>query len=317
MAKRRALIAIFGAAIVLALMFIFAFAYKAWAGTDTILAGGGDIASSSTGPALKTANVVKGILADNPNAAAVTLGDMAYPDGTGSDFKNKYTPTWGQFKSRTYPVVGNHEYYCCGTGKPSAAKNYFATGAAHDLSSTYYSVDLNPTLKFIALDANKTESGKATGAPDCITEKNWLVTQLQAAQANGQDTVLAWHESRYSNGTSHHSDTTGCPALFATAAYQYGGDVVITGHSHNYENFGYMDDANHPVAAGAGPYFIVTGTGGANYDGFTSTMYTPYQKRFQLHGVLELHQDADGAGFTFQFDATDGTHPDSGIIVSH
>lgn len=293
------------------------------AGTTTILAGGGDIAtcSGSTCPAKKTADQVNTILNNDPTARAVTMGDMAYPDGTASDFKNKYGPTWGQFKAKTYPVVGNHEYYCCGTGKPSAAINYFSTGAAHDLTPTYYAVDMNPNLKFLALDANKSESGKATGAPDCATETNWLITQLKAAQngtpsdpTDDMDTVLAYHEPRYTNGTSHQSDSTGCPRTFFDAAYDYGGDVVINGHSHNYERFGAMNKSNGQVADGAGPYEIVAGTGGANFDGFVSPLKTPSDVRLKEHGVLQLTQDTDGSGFTFKFLATGAGVHDSGTI---
>lgn len=278
------------------------------AGTDTILAGGGDIATSGTGKALKTANVVKGILANNPNASALTLGDMAYPDGSASDFKNKYNPTWGQFKSRTYPVLGNHEYY---TNNAGPAKSYFSSGAKHDLSPTYYAVSLNPTLKLIVLDSSPTETSKAHGGPSCDTQQQFEIQELRSATAAGQDTVLAWHHPRWTNGSSHQSDSTGCPRLFFDAAVDNGGDVVLNGHSHNYERFGPMGK-NGP---GEGPFEIVAGTGGASFDGFISGG-VPYQKRFQANGALELHQDTDGSGFTYKFDAVGGSVLDSGVIQS-
>ena len=39
-----------------------------------------------------------------------TVGDNAYKEGTLYQFRNCYDPTWGRFKARTKPSVGNHEY---------------------------------------------------------------------------------------------------------------------------------------------------------------------------------------------------------------
>ena len=38
------------------------------------------------------------------------LGDLAYQDGSKTDFDNCYAPTWGRFRDRSRPVLGNHEY---------------------------------------------------------------------------------------------------------------------------------------------------------------------------------------------------------------
>src|SRR5215471_12294522 len=40
----------------------------------------------------------------------LAVGDLAYPSGSATDFKNCYDPFWGRHKSRTRPVPGNHEY---------------------------------------------------------------------------------------------------------------------------------------------------------------------------------------------------------------
>src|SRR5260370_42229622 len=37
-------------------------------------------------------------------------GDLAYEKGSAEDFKNCYDPTWGRFRDRTKPALGNHEY---------------------------------------------------------------------------------------------------------------------------------------------------------------------------------------------------------------
>lgn len=137
--------------------------------TTTLVGGAGDIATTGSKDS-ETANLVKGVLASNSSAMAYTLGDMAYPNGMSRNFNNKYNPTWGDFKARTFPIVGNHEYFD-GTGTAQAAKQYWSfQNDAYDLRPTYYSVALNSNWQFIALDSSKTETPKATGAPDCTTQ---------------------------------------------------------------------------------------------------------------------------------------------------
>src|SRR5687767_555427 len=74
-----------------------------------VLAGAGDIAqceNDSGRPAAATARLIESILPD----AIFTTGDNAYPSGTARNFAECYGPTWGRFKSKTFPSLGNHEY---------------------------------------------------------------------------------------------------------------------------------------------------------------------------------------------------------------
>ena len=66
----------------------------------------GDIAVCRTEGDEATAKLVEGI----DGATVLTLGDNAYPEGPAEDFEECYEPSWGQFKNRTKPVAGNHEY---------------------------------------------------------------------------------------------------------------------------------------------------------------------------------------------------------------
>jgi hypothetical protein len=62
---------------------------------------------------------------------------MAYPDGSDEQFANSYAPTWGRFRERTRPAVGNHEYRSGASGY----SRYFGA-AAGDSKKAYYSYDL-------------------------------------------------------------------------------------------------------------------------------------------------------------------------------
>src|SRR5215213_1406170 len=78
-----------------------------------------------------------------------TLGDHAYPNGTRSQFRNCYAPTWGTYKKRTRPAVGNHDYHTAGA-KPYF--NYFRWRAGRP-SRGYYSYDRG-SWHIVALNSN-------------------------------------------------------------------------------------------------------------------------------------------------------------------
>jgi hypothetical protein len=82
--------------------------------TVTLL-GAGDIAGCDFKADRKTARLVGKI-----PGTIFTLGDNVYPEGTSEQYQNCYDPTWGTYKKRTRPSVGNHEY-----DTSSGAKPYF------------------------------------------------------------------------------------------------------------------------------------------------------------------------------------------------
>lgn len=53
-----------------------------------------------------TATLVESL---DPDVVA-PLGDLQYEYGEAANFAASYDPTWGRFKERSRPAVGNHEY---------------------------------------------------------------------------------------------------------------------------------------------------------------------------------------------------------------
>ena len=78
------------------------------------LVGAGDIAGCDFNQDRKTARLL-----GNIPGTVFTLGDSAYPDGTRAQYRECYDPTWGKYKKRTRPAVGDQEY------ATSGAKPYF------------------------------------------------------------------------------------------------------------------------------------------------------------------------------------------------
>src|ERR671920_2151378 len=101
--------------------------------SGNVIVAAGDIADCASEGDEATARLVGSI-----EGTVLTLGDNAYPEGTAQDFEECYEPTWGQFKERTRPAPGNHEYK---TGGSSAYFDYFGD-AAGDPDKGYYSYDV-------------------------------------------------------------------------------------------------------------------------------------------------------------------------------
>src|SRR5918998_269468 len=66
------------------------------------LVGAGDIASCS-----QTNDSATARLLGNIPGTVFTLGDNVYPYGSAENFRNCYDPTWGRYKKRTRPSLGN------------------------------------------------------------------------------------------------------------------------------------------------------------------------------------------------------------------
>src|SRR5215204_6500800 len=99
------------------------------------LVGAGDIAGCDFKADRKTARLVGKI-----PGTVFTLGDNVYPDGTSSQFHNCYDPTWGNYKKRTRPSVGDQDYATSGV-QPYFDSSVWRAGKP---SRGYYSYDLGP-----------------------------------------------------------------------------------------------------------------------------------------------------------------------------
>jgi hypothetical protein len=260
--------------------------------SSVVFVGAGDIATSGSGDS-QTASLLDGI-----QGTVFTLGDNAYPNGAASDYSTYYAPTWGRHKARTHPVPGNHEYMTLGA---AAYFDYFGA-AAGERSKGYYSYDLGG-WHIIALNSNLAANA---GSP----EEQWLRADLAASQAHC--TLAYWHHPRFSSGTTH-GDAVLMTDLWK-ALYDYGAEIVLSGHEHNYERFAPQ------TAAGAsdpskGIREFVAGTGGAGGYPFGAPRPNSEVRYNATPGVLKLTLYPDR--YEWQFVPTSGSFRDSGSGSCH
>jgi plastocyanin len=244
----------------------------------------GDIARcSNLAGAHGTANLIKTM----PDVPVLTLGDLAYSSGTDAEFQNCYAPTWGQFKNRTHPSPGNHEYRTAGA---AGYFRYFGT-------PEYYTWDFGG-WHLISLNS---EIDYSASSP----QMNWLRADLTASRARCK--LAYWHRPRYSSGVSHGSSSSlsGLWSLLQS----YSVTLALTGHEHNYERFA-SQDANGK-ASKTGIREFVVGTGGAGFYRFNATPEPNSEFRLtNVYGVLKL--ELLPTAYRWQFIAIDGGVKDSG-----
>ncbi len=269
------------------------------AGSDPVILAAGDIASCAS-----TGDEATADLLDTLAGTVLTLGDNAYETGSPLEFSTCYDPTWGRHKSRTMPSVGNHEY---GTPGASGYYGYFGA-AAGDPSKGYYSYDLG-TWHVIALNSNCSAVGGCGGGS---TQEQWLRDDLATHPA--ACTLAYWHHARFSSSAAHGSSTT-YQALWQ-ALYDYGADVVLVGHDHDYERFA-PQTATGAADAAYGIREFVVGTGGKSHYGFDPVPEPNSEVRDSTsYGVLQMTLQPAGYDFAF-LPAAGSLFTDSGSGTCH
>lgn len=231
--------------------------------------------------AAKTASLIAAALAKNKGAAVLTLGDAAYPAGRLEEFTQCYEPTWGQFKHRTFPSPGNHEYYT-----PAAVDYYHYFGNIADpLRRGYYSVKLGK-WHVVSLNSNLKPI-------DHQQQLAWLKTDL--AQHPSRCTLAYWHHPLYSSGDHGNNEKMTDVWQMLQAA---NADVVLVGHDHNYERFA-PQDANARRDDLHGIREFVVGTGGAKLEPILSRKPNSEVSDNSTHGVLRMV--LKDTGYEWQF----------------
>jgi hypothetical protein len=266
--------------------------------TPAVLIAAGDISSCSNDNDEATAQLVEA----RPGTVAM-LGDSAYDRGSPSEFADCYDPTWGRFKDRTRPAVGNHEYLT-----PGAAGyfDYFGPSAG-DPHQGYYSYDLGG-WHIVALNSMCWEIG---GCGHDAPQAEWLAADLRDHPA--LCTLAYWHFPRFSSGLHGSSDVV---AAYWDLLYQAGAEVILTGHDHDYERFAPQDSLGRADPEHGLREFVV-GTGGFSHYPFPGRPLDNSEARDAAsYGVLVLQLFSDR--FEWEFvPVAGGSFTDSGGAECH
>src|SRR4051794_13861898 len=171
------------------------------AGQSWTLYAAGDVASPNSGGDEQIAALIKqGIAADPDHTRVAMLGDGAYPDGSLDTYNREYgkAGSWGDFKDKTYPVPGNHDYGTDMGPLDDGYREYWksrlqefedAGGQTMSSDSGWYSVEFG-NWHLIALNwacgvpkPGNTVKGSGIPCDETGPQAQWLATDLQHAKA--------------------------------------------------------------------------------------------------------------------------------------
>jgi 3',5'-cyclic AMP phosphodiesterase CpdA len=235
--------------------------------------------------------------ANNPDAW-ILLGDNAYSEGTDVQFqslffdmyKNDILKNW-----KLYPAPGNHDYgntqsnsgvrnndYYKNFTLPTAAE---AGGVASGMEA-YYSFNVGNT-HFISLDSYGKENGNTTRLYDTSgAQVVWLKQDLTANTKRW--TVVYFHHPPFTMG-SHNSDAETELLLirqnFIRILERFGVDLVLCGHSHNYER-SYLLKEYYTNRASFNVATHTADASSAKYDGSTNSCPYKYISGKLNHGTV-------------------------------
>jgi hypothetical protein len=167
------------------------------------------------------------------------LGDNAYVHGTDAEFQAAVFDMYPAMLRNTvlWPTIGNHDLYDYGTESwpyydVFNMADQAQAGGVVSGTEAYYSFD-HANIHFVVLDSQYAD--RSPGG-DMLT---WL--SLDLAATSQYWIVAFWHHPPYSKGGHDSDDATNEPRLVEMRENalpileDYGVDLVMSGHSHNYE----------------------------------------------------------------------------------
>ena len=270
-------------------------------GTTVTLVGAGDIAECGDDTDDSTAALLGRI-----GGTVFTVGDNAYPDGYYQDYANCWAPSWGKYQAIVHPAAGNHEYHDITSSGGDDYYRYFYRDhgtIVGDSDKFYYSYDLG-AWHMVVLN---TVIDMSAGSP----QEQWLRADLAASTK--RCTVAYMHYPRFSSGANHGSDADVQPLW--QALYDYGAEIAIAGHDHEYERFA-PQTPDGQLDTQRGIRSFVVGTGGGGLYSFATPLPNSEVRNSSTWGVLALTL-GDGT-YSWQFVPITGqTFTDSGSGTCH
>jgi len=232
----------------------------------------GDPSSATTCHEMRTSDIIL----NGGASKALALGDLQYNSASLSNLRASYDRSWGRVKSITRPALGNHE---------STGNGYFDyfngsgvnNGPAGERGKGYYSYDVG-SWHLIALNSNCSRVACNAGS----AQERWLRADLAS---NPRTCTLAyWHHPRFSSG--YGGDNTFMQDIWK-ALYDAKADLVLSGHSHDYERFAPMS-TNGGLDRTRGIRQFVVGTGGAFFTSLSGARPNSEVRQSTTFGVLKL-----------------------------
>jgi hypothetical protein len=246
------------------------------AADSVVLIAAGDMHTNCTNPGHRS-KATAAIVARFPEALVVALGDNAGQSGTSAEYEC-YDLSWGAFKSRTYPTVGNHELNL----DPVATAHYdyfngvgVDSGRAGHRGRGYYTLDYGGWRILVANSYRNIDDQTA-----------WMARELAAGPS--RCAMAIWHRPLFtSSAAPANVQAPGKVPRWWKVLYDGRADLILGGHVHSYERFAELRP-DGVVDTARGIREFVVGTGGSGLYNFNAVPRVGSQKRLRTWGVLKL-----------------------------
>jgi hypothetical protein len=272
----------------------------------------GDFAATSS-----TKGIAQTEINNNGAIKLIAVGDMSYA----SPYANNYP--WAGFASRTFPVMGNHEFnsvagkggqqpFALFNGDNAAGNLHFTAITGANAVATYdfsYSYEITPGW-LLAVVNTSVDCATQT----CTAQATELGNEINTWRNNHSGhgcVIVAMHTARWSTMFSSDSDNEPWAAGVApiwNAAVSHQADIVLQGHVHVYEEFEKLDANGNYSASGAKLFTVGSGGRGqvkptlSNIDASKLVASRPSP----VNGVLKLGLYAGSYGYKFETAASTG-----------
>jgi acid phosphatase type 7 len=251
---------------------------------------------------------------DAPDAWLL-LGDNAYNNGTDAEFTSNFFSAYSSSilkNHKLYPTPGNHDYAQSIARQNDHLVPYydiFTVPAAGQLggvssgSEAWYSFDIGD-IHFMALDSYGLENSGTTRIYDTTgAQALWVKADLAANTKKW--TIAYWHHPPYTKG-SHNSDSETelirIRENFLRILERNGVDMIVCGHSHNYERSYLLNGYYKSNPAGSAlselDFNINTHTSSQSngrYNGTANSCPYVYESGKYQHGTVYVVAGSSGA----------------------
>jgi hypothetical protein len=316
----------------------------------------GDCGRNENGFQSGTLSAYQAYVGSNPAELMLLLGDNAYSAGTDGEYTSNFFNVYSGniLKNHVvFPSPGNHDYASSSSRQADHDIPYYdiftmpAAGQCGGVASgteAFYSYNWG-NIHFLSLDSYGFESGNTRLYDTLGPQVTWVKKDLDAN--NSKWTVVYWHHPPYTMG-SHNSDTESelvkMRQNFIRILERYGVDMVLCGHSHDYErsyllrgHFGTESSfsvGTHAVSSSDGsydgssnscPYNIASGkvdhgtvyvvAGSAGADGSVQSGYPHSALPFSVDDGGMLYFEVENTRLDAKFIRRDGTIADKFTIL--
>jgi predicted phosphodiesterase len=256
-----------------------------------------------------TAKTVGNIRSHNRPELVFALGDYSYTS-TATCWLNIIDA----IKSRTRITIGNHE--------DDSNEGFSQYMSSFGLSQTYYAFTYG-NVRLIAMDSDHNSFSNGSN------QYNFVVSQLQqASQDSNIKFIIAYiHRPMYTSpstcSTCPSNANTNLRDTYHPLFDQYGVDVVLMGHVHNYQRtFPIKYDPVSPSSPTrtstatteyndpVGQIFVIVGTGGVNLNGLGGKSYFVKYQQDDRFGAIDIHIENSGNTLAGRYYTNDGVKRD-------